>query len=71
MLFARWSLPLHTQRLEVSRTFLLLLSVLTPLGKSLEEIDEIFGDIKIIHESDVKFEEKMGIETVETRNSAA
>ncbi|KAK7431010.1 hypothetical protein QQZ08_002540 [Neonectria magnoliae] len=40
-------------------------------GKSLEEIDEIFGDIKIVHESDVKIhlEEKMGVETVETRNS--
>lgn len=70
MLFARWFLPLHTQRLEVRRAFTLL-SVLTPVGKSLEEIDEIFGDIKIVHESDVKFEEKTGIEIVETRNSAA
>ncbi|KAH7122098.1 general substrate transporter [Dactylonectria estremocensis] len=40
-------------------------------GKSLEEIDEIFGDVKIIHESDVKFEEKMGMDTVEARNSTA
>ncbi|PTD02814.1 putative metabolite transport protein YwtG [Fusarium culmorum] len=38
-------------------------------GKSLEEIDEIFGDIKIVHEEDVIFSGKAGIDTMETRHS--
>ncbi|KAF4339341.1 ascus development 3 [Fusarium beomiforme] len=37
-------------------------------GKSLEEIDEIFGDVKIIHEEDVRFSEKTGVEAIETRD---
>ncbi|KAK6725250.1 hypothetical protein SNK04_004055 [Fusarium graminearum] len=38
-------------------------------GKSLEEIDEIFGDVKIVHEEDVRFSEKAGIDAMETRHS--
>ncbi|KAF5713325.1 ascus developmental protein [Fusarium globosum] len=37
-------------------------------GKSLEEIDEIFGDVKIVHEEDVRFSEKTGVEAIETRD---
>ncbi|KAL6359042.1 hypothetical protein LRP88_09241 [Fusarium phalaenopsidis] len=38
-------------------------------GKSLEEIDEIFGDVKVIRQEDVKFSEKAGLETLEYRGN--
>ncbi|KAJ4027851.1 hypothetical protein NW752_000096 [Fusarium irregulare] len=38
-------------------------------GKSLEEIDEIFGDVKIVHEEDVRFSEKAGVDVMERRDS--
>ena len=38
-------------------------------GKSLEEIDEIFGDVKIVHEEDVSFSEKAGVDVMERRDS--
>lgn len=42
-------------------------------GKSLEEIDEIFGDVKIMHENDLKLanDEENVIETMEIRNEKA
>jgi hypothetical protein len=43
--------------------------MLTRLGKSLEEIDEIFGDVKIVHEEDVRFSEKGGVEAIESRDN--
>lgn len=43
--------------------------MLTLLGKSLEEIDEIFGDVKIVHEEDVRFTEKAGVDVMERRDS--
>lgn len=43
--------------------------LLTHLGKSLEEIDEIFGDVKIVHEEDVRFSEKGGVEAIESRDN--
>lgn len=46
-----------------------LVIMLTHLGKSLEEIDEIFGDVKIVHEEDVRFSEKSGVEAIESRDN--
>ena len=42
--------------------------MLTLSGKSLEEIDEIFGDVKIVHEEDVRFSEKAGVDVMERRD---
>ncbi|KAF4485292.1 High-affinity glucose transporter [Colletotrichum fructicola] len=40
-------------------------------GKSLEEIDEIFGDVNIVRELDADLAEKAGAEEVEVRRSMA
>ncbi|KAF6821083.1 sugar transporter [Colletotrichum sojae] len=40
-------------------------------GKSLEEIDEIFGDVKIVRGADMNLAEKAGVEEVEARRSTA
>jgi len=47
----------------------LQITLLTLPGKSLEEIDEIFGDVKIVHEEDVRFSEKAGNDVMERRDS--
>ena len=41
-------------------------------GRSLEEIDEIFGDVHIVHEADVKFPlgQASTVETVEVREGS-
>lgn len=62
------SSSLYIQRHEVRRSFVLGFHNSRIAGKSLEEIDEIFGDVKIVHEEDVRFSEKTGVEAIETRD---
>jgi hypothetical protein len=39
-------------------------------GKSLEEIDEIFGDVKVVHEDDI-VDKKGALDTVDVREVKA
>ncbi|KAJ0344237.1 hypothetical protein KNSL1_009569 [Colletotrichum chrysophilum] len=57
----------------VSANYSALLGPMTWIipGKSLEEIDEIFGDVNIVRELDADLAEKAGAEEVEVRRSMA
>ena len=69
MHFVPWSSSSCIPKPEVCPLLVITLPRLILLGKSLEEIDEIFGDVKIVHEEDVRFSEKAGVDVMERRDS--